>query len=136
MPLSSFRLSKLFKLSSAFTDTRIRGVTGHGTPEVCQYPFGCMGQMAGYAACGAPKITHAHLVPVQRWSIELPATTVGDVAETSLPAKTLARTLDGPFNFLPLTFSCRLTSSSDRPVRAKRSQVVPTSVDPGEEQAP
>ena len=40
-------------------------------------PHGCMGLMAGYAACCAPYIRHFPLVPVQSQSTELPATTVG-----------------------------------------------------------
>ena len=71
------------------TGTRIPGVRGHGRPEVCKGPWslrgsrgyaphGYMGLMVGYAACCTPCTRRCPLVPVQRWSIELPATTVGE----------------------------------------------------------
>ena len=76
-------------VASAFAGARFPGVHGHRPPEVCEStwslwgsrvyaPHGCMGLMAGYAACCTPYIRHFPLVPVQRWSIELPATTVGE----------------------------------------------------------
>ena len=65
------------------------GVRCHGRPEVCKGPWslwgsrvyaphGCMGLMAGYAACCTQYIRHFPLVPVQVRSMELPATAVGE----------------------------------------------------------
>ena len=76
-------------VASAFTGTRFPGVHCFRHLEVCKSPWslrgsrvyaphGCMGLMAAYAACCTPYIRHFPLVPVQRWSIELPATTVGE----------------------------------------------------------
>ena len=72
-----------------FMGTRIPGVRGHGRLEECKGPWSLwglrgytphvfMGLMAGYAACCTHYIRHSPLLPVQRWSIELPATTVGE----------------------------------------------------------
>ena len=41
-------------------------------------PHGHMGLMEGYAACCTQYIRHSPLLPVQRWSIELPTTTAGE----------------------------------------------------------
>ena len=60
--------------------------------------------MAEYAACCTPYIRHFPLVPVQRWSIELPATSVGERRRRC----SLRRHKGGPwtvlFYFLPPRF--------------------------------
>ena len=67
--------------------TRFHRVRGHRPLETCKSPWslrgsrgyvphGYMGLMAGHAACCTPYISHSSLVPVQRRSIELPATAV------------------------------------------------------------
>ena len=113
-----------------FMGTRIPGVRGHGRLEVCKGPWSLrrsrgyaphvsLGLMAGYAACCTQYIRHFPLVHVQRWFI----------------VKTQGRTLDCPFNFLPPR-SVAGWFLSVRPMRAKRSQVNPTSGDPGVAKAP
>ena len=76
-------------MASGVTGTRFPRVRGHSPLEVCKCPWslrgsreyaphGYMGLMAGLAACCTLYIRHFPLVPVQRWSTELPATTVGE----------------------------------------------------------
>ena len=50
-------------------------------------------------ACCTPCTRRFPLVPVQRWSIELPGHNRWRLAETSLLVKTQGRTLDCPFTF-------------------------------------
>ena len=56
--------------------------------------------MAGFAAWSTPYSRCCPLVPVQRWSDELPATTVGE-RRRRRSLRRQGRTLHCPFNFLP-----------------------------------
>ena len=97
-------------VASAFTGTRFLGVHGFRHLEVCKSPWslrgsrvyaphGCMGLMAGYAACCTPYIRHFPLVPVQRWSIELRPQPLGSGGDAASCEDTME-----DFWTVPLTF--------------------------------